>query len=169
MGKWFGRNRRPSDIIDLRERLLTDGPLPEPTSTPVPSCRPEVHAVLQARRRAEVARREAQRELEELRQRHWSPGRVLEESRLGVDWWDHPLADPHAVLGLLPGDTLDQATGARRAIAKGVHPDINDDPDSGVRQMTAVNGAYERIRRAKAPLPDSVPLPRADRPWEISG
>lgn len=93
---------------------------------------------------------------------------MLEESRLGIDWWDHPQADPHAVLGLLPGDTLDQAAGARRAIAKGVHPDINDDPDSGVRQMAAVNSAYERIRRAKAPLPDSIPLHATDRPWEIS-
>jgi hypothetical protein len=167
MGRWFSRRWRPSEVIDLRERLSVDDSTLD-TATTVPSCTPEVYAALQTRRRAEVARKEARRELEELRQRHWSPERVLEESRLGVDWWEHPLADPHAVLGLLPGDTLDAATGARRAIAKGVHPDINDDPDTGVRQMTAVNGAYERIRRAKAPLPVAAARGSVDRHPEIS-
>jgi hypothetical protein len=135
-------------VVDLRDEVTWGLPaLPDQQA---------LHARLAARRRAELTRAEAQRELTDLRQRHWSAERIYEESRLGVEWWDHPKADPHAVLGLLPGDGLDDATRARRTIAWTVHPDVvaDDDGDRGVRQMVAVNGAFDRMRRALASLPD---------------
>lgn len=87
----------------------------------------------------------------QLRARHWSAQRVLEESRLGLDFWAHPLADPYAVLGLLPGDGLEAAAAARRRIARECHPDLTGDLDSvriDIDRMTAANAAYERLRRA---------------------
>lgn len=137
-------------VIDLRDEVEWGLPaLPDQRA---------LHARLAARRRAELTRAEAQRELSELRHRHWSAERIYEESRLGVDWWEHPKADPHAVLGLLPGDGLDDASRARRAIARTVHPDLVTDPDEGcARQMAAVNGAFDRMRRALASLPEDVP------------
>jgi len=138
-------------LIDLRDQVQWGLPaLPDQQA---------LRARLAARRRAELTRAEAQRELAELRQRHWSAERIYEESRLGVEWWEHPKADPHAVLGLLPGDGLDDATRARRAIARTVHPDVvaDEDGDHGYRQMAAVNGAFDRMRRALASLPEDVP------------
>jgi hypothetical protein len=138
----------PDVVIDLRDEVTCGLPaLPDQQA---------LHARLAARRRAELTRAEAQRELAELRQRHWSAERIYEESRLGVEWWEHPKADPHAVLGLLPGDGLDDASRARRAIARTVHPDVVTDQDEehGDRQMAAVNGAFDRMRRALARLPE---------------
>jgi hypothetical protein len=137
-------------VIDLRDQIGWGLPaLPDQQA---------LRARLAARRRAELTRAEAQRELGELRLRHWSAERIYEESRLGVEWWEHPMADPHAVLGLLPGDGLDDATRARRAIARTVHPDVaSDEDESGDRQMAAVNGAFDRMRRALASLPEDGP------------
>ena len=42
--------------------------------------------------------------------------RVLEEGRTPMEWWEHPEADPFAVLGLLPGASLDEAAAARRRV-----------------------------------------------------
>jgi len=162
----FRREQAPAEtsVIDLR------GGQPPPRTVPaLPDLDSKaLHAQLVARRRAELARAEAQRELAELRRRHWSADRIFEESRLGVDWWEHPLADPHATLGLLPGDSFAAASEARRAIAKGVHPDlVPDGDDVSYRQMVAVNGAHDRLRRAIGPLPKE----RASRPrsqWSMA-
>jgi len=162
MGGWWRRRRNPDrehQVIDLRD--VVPAPVPRAPATLPSVARTEAQfAALVERRRAEVAQAEAQRELEALRKRHWSPERIFEESRLGIDWWEHPLADPHAVLGLLPGDTFADATTARRAIAKAVHPDVahgesGADAQTAAHQMAAVNGAYDRMRRALGPLPET--------------
>lgn len=135
-------------MIDLTDR---------PPATVPPPLTPEqsaLRAALTERRRAEARTREAHRELEELRRRHWSAQRVFEESRLDIDFWEHPLADPYAVLGLLPGAGLEAAAAARRRIARECHPDVagggDADPELVIR-MTAANAAYERLRRALSP------------------
>jgi hypothetical protein len=109
-------------------------------------------AELAERFRARRARAEAEAELRRLRRRHWSGERVLEEGRITVGWWEHPDADPYAVLGLLPGASLQEASAARRRIAAACHPDRVDpdtvDGDEALRRMVAANAAYERLRRA---------------------
>jgi DnaJ-class molecular chaperone len=103
------------------------------------------------RRRAELRRREAERELNELRARHWKGERVLEEGALGIEFWEHDLADPYAVLGILPGATLEEAAAARRRIAVECHPDreaTGELAEDAARRMTAANAAYERLRQA---------------------
>ena len=113
-------------------------------------------AELAARFRARKARAEAQRDLQRLRKRHWSGERVVEEGRIQIDWWEHPEADPYAVLGLLPGATIDQAAAARRRIANDCHPDRlganGQDPDVALSRMVAANAAYDRLRRALHPV-----------------
>lgn len=113
-------------------------------------------AELAQRFRARRARAEAEAELRRLRQRHWSGERILEEGRVTIEWWEHPEADPYAVLGLLPGATLQEASSARRRIAYACHPDRVDpdtvDGDEALRRMVAANAAYERIRRALRPV-----------------
>jgi hypothetical protein len=113
-------------------------------------------AELSERFRARRARAEAEAELRRLRRRHWSGERVLEEGRVTIEWWEHPDADPYAVLGLLPGASLHEAASARRRIAYACHPD-RVDPDSiqgdeALRRMVAANAAYERLRRALRPV-----------------
>jgi hypothetical protein len=106
-----------------------------------------LHEELRTRR----AREEAERELTRLRERHWSGERVVEEGRLGMDYWEHHEADPYAVLSLLPGASLDDAAAARRRIAQECHPDrLVDDhhADDALRRMVAANAAYDRLRRA---------------------
>ncbi len=108
-------------------------------------------AELAERFRARTARLEAQRDLTRLRARHWSADRVLEEGRTIAEWWEHPEADPYAVLGLLPGARLEEAAAARRRVAQAYHPDrvaSDDDPGVAVRRMVAANAAYDRLRRA---------------------
>lgn len=172
--RWWQRGRRRStetSTIDLRETFGEAQPsAPSRAMAPLPA---EAEAKLVARRRAEIERLEAQGELQLLRQRHWSPERVFEESHLGIDWWQHPDADPHAMLAVLPGDPLDQAKRNRRAIARGVHPDRPDveDPALAQEQMAAVNAAYDRLKRALVPLPeiDDEPViavrPRTRHEW----
>lgn len=113
---------------------------------------PEWAAELAERFRARAARAEAQRELIRLRERHWSGERVIEEGRTTIEWWEHPEADPYAVLGLVPGAKLDEAAAARRRIAQQCHPDrtmaSGDDLDLDVRRMVAANAAFDRLRRA---------------------
>jgi hypothetical protein len=101
------------------------------------------------------ARVDAVHDLRRLRARHWSGERVIEEARLGVDFWEHDEADPYAVLSLLPGATLEEAAAARRRIAQECHPDRlpeGVDPSEAIRRMTAANAAYDRLRRALRPL-----------------
>src|SRR5690606_7334231 len=109
-------------------------------------------AELAERFRARRARAEAEAELRRLRRRHWSGERVLEEGRITIEWWEHPDADPYAVLGLLPGASLQEASAARRRIAAACHPDRvapdTVDGDEALRRMVAANAAYERLRRA---------------------
>lgn len=141
-------------MIDLRDRVPAP-PRPRPAAAPALSA--ASYQVLVERRRAEAAQLEARREVDALRARHWSAERIFEESRLGIDWWEHPLADPHAMLGLVPGDDFDAATAARRNIAKAVHPDVAGDGELidltiAERQMAAVNGAYDRLKRAYGPV-----------------
>ncbi len=107
----------------------------------------EVREALRARR----ARREALADLHRLRTRHWTPDRVIEESRIGIDFWEHHEADPYAVLSLLPGASLEEAAAARRRIAQQCHPDRlaeDADEDDALRRMIAANAAYDRLRRA---------------------
>lgn len=113
-------------------------------------------AELTERFRARRARAEAEAELRRLRRRHWSGERIIEEGRVTIEWWEHPDADPYAVLGLLPGASLQEASAARRRIAYACHPD-RVDPDSvqgddALRRMVAANSAYERLRRALRPV-----------------
>lgn len=112
-------------------------------------------AEVRERFRARTARREAQRDLLRLRARHWSGERVVEEGRTELEWWEHPEADPYAVLGLLPGAGVDQAASARRRVAQRYHPDHlapDQDHEEALRRMVAANAAYDRIRRALHPV-----------------
>lgn len=103
-----------------------------------------------ARRRREQA--DAAAELQRLRTRHWSGERLIEEALRTEEWWEHPAADPHAVLELVPGASLSEAAAARRRIAKECHPDRTYDSDVerqlAQRRMIAANAAYDRLRRA---------------------
>jgi hypothetical protein len=135
------------EVIDLTER---------PTWSERAEPDPQKAAEIAERFRARRARVEAQRELQRLRDRHWSGERVLEEGRTTIEWWEHPEADPFAVLGLLPGARLEDAAAARRRIAHECHPDRIDtmttDPDEALRRMVAANAAYDRLRRALRPV-----------------
>lgn len=118
-------------------------------------------AELAERFRSRTARIEAQRDLLRLRDRHWSGERLVEEGRTPQEWWEHPEADPYAVLGLLPGAPLADAAAARRLIARDFHPDrvapVGDQatPEAAevaLRRMVAANAAYDRLRRALNPI-----------------
>lgn len=112
-------------------------------------------AELAQRFRARAARLEAQRDLLRLRNWHWSGQRVIEEGRTEIEWWEHPDADPYAVLGLLPGARVEEAASARRHVARECHPDRlapDKDPEEALRRMVAANAAYDRIRRALHPV-----------------
>lgn len=132
----------PDRTIDLTDGAgWSTGVAPDPARA----------AELAERFRARAARLQAQRDLERLRARHWSGERVLEEGRTNVEWWEHPDADPFAVLGLLPGATLREASAARRRIAQACHPDrivTQCEDDEAMRRMVAANSAYDRLRRA---------------------
>lgn len=124
--------------------------LEEPSSTPAPE---PVEMSAEDRARAEQA--EAQRDLARLRERYWSGERLLEESKSDVPWWEHPDADPYAILDLVPGASIEEAAAARRAIARRCHPDARGRrhaPDMARRQMIAANAAYDRLRRALQPV-----------------
>ena len=133
------------DVIDLRDSLTLRSRLdPDPVRA----------AEMAERFRARKAKLEAQQELHRLRERHWSGERVLEEGCRDIEWWTHPDADPYAVLGLLPGASLETAAAARRKVAQTCHPDRLS-PDSNVQEamlrMVAANAAYDRLRRALRP------------------
>jgi hypothetical protein len=131
-------------VIDLRDTPWSERAASSATEA-------ELREALRARR----ARREAARDLQRLRARHWSPDRVIEEGRIGIEFWEHHEADPYAVLSLLPGATLEDAAAARRRIAQQCHPDRlgeEADPDDAVRRMIAANAAYDRLRRALRPV-----------------
>jgi hypothetical protein len=55
--------------------------------------------------------------------------------------------DPHAVLGLDPGATLDQATASYRELAKRWHPDRGGGREAE-RRMAEINAAYDLLRAA---------------------
>lgn len=107
---------------------------------------------MRARFRASAERREAQHELLRLRSRYWSGERLIEEARSETEWWEHPEADPYAVLELLPGASIEEASAARRHIARRCHPDVTqlrgERREWALRHMIAANAAYERLRRA---------------------
>lgn len=113
-------------------------------------------ARLAEERRARAARAAALEDLKRLRARHWSGDRLIEEIGAPDEWWEHPDADPYAVLGLLPGATLDQAAAARRHIARDCHPDraalSQDERAAATSRLVAANAAYDRIRRALIPV-----------------
>jgi len=133
-------------VIDVTDR-------PAETRSDADAARAEE---LAARFRARRERREAEAELRRLRSRHWSGERLVEEACQPLEWWEHPDADPYAVLGILPGARLEEAAAARRRIAQRCHPDRTGDHDPSddepLRRMIAANGAYERIRRALRPV-----------------
>lgn len=69
--------------------------------------------------------------------------------------------DPHAVLGVPPDASLEQATRAYRALAKEHHPDVAGDPRSET-VMAQINSAFDELRRrAGAPLDDVAAAPSA--------
>jgi hypothetical protein len=107
------------------------------------------------RRRAEQRRREAEQELARLRTRHWAGERLVEEGARRMDFWEHDEADPYAVLGILPGATLEAAAAARKRIAVECHPDRSATgvlPPDAARRMSSANAAYERLRQALRPI-----------------
>lgn len=121
-----------------------------------PDIDPARAAELAERFRSRAARLEAQRDLMRLRDRHWSGERLIEEARIPDEWWEHPDADPFAVLGLMPGAPLSEAATARRRVAMECHTDRlteGADRDLAMRRMVAANAAYDRLRRAMHPAP----------------
>ena len=131
------------DVIDL----VDDEPVAPPYEPD-----PVRVAQLAEFRRACAERDEAIRDLQRLRERHWSGERLIEEGRATFEWWEHPEADPYAVLGLLPGAPIESAAAARRRVAKKCHPDRvsleGAARDDALRRMMAANAAYDRLRRA---------------------
>jgi len=120
-----------------------------------PSSWPSEAVEASALDRARAAQAEAQRDLARLRERYWSGERLLEESKSDAPWWEHPDADPYAILNLVPGASMEEAALARRAIARRCHPDTRGrrhDPDMARRQLVAANAAYDRLRRALQPV-----------------
>jgi hypothetical protein len=152
MAFWRARGSAERDDVFLPDDAdtvvdLTDGGGWEPRIVPDP----QRAAEMAERFRARAARLEAQRDLMRLRARHWSGERILEEGCSNIEWWEHPDADPFAVLGLLPDASLDQAASARRRIAQANHPDRvvpGQDAEAALRRMVAANAAYDRLRRA---------------------
>ena len=149
-----GRRERDRDagdtvVIDLTDHVI--GTAPGTTS-------PEEQAALDefiARRRAEQQRREAEAELARLRRRHWTGESMIEEGAKGIEFWEHWEADPYAVLGILPGASLDEAAAARKRIAMECHPDRDAAgvlPPDAARRMSSANAAYERLRQALRPI-----------------
>lgn len=59
--------------------------------------------------------------------------------------------DPHAVLGLTPDATIDEAADAYKRLAKQWHPDVTG--VEGLARMTELNVAYELLRAARRPRP----------------
>lgn len=144
------RNRRKEP---LRAEPLDDGAIDlRDLSEAEPEVDPQIDpAELYERFRARAARAEAERELIRLRNRHWSGERLIEEARTELQWWEHSEADPYAVLGLIPGASLEDAARARRKIARECHPDRlaeGKDAEQAIRRMVAANSAYDRLRRA---------------------
>ncbi|MEA2192617.1 MAG: hypothetical protein QOI73_2738 [Solirubrobacteraceae bacterium] len=68
--------------------------------------------------------------------------------------------DPHAVLGLTPDASLEQAAEAYRRLAKQWHPDVMG--VEGLARMTELNVAYELLRAAERPRASGASVgPRA--------
>lgn len=68
--------------------------------------------------------------------------------------------DPHAVLGLAAGATLDDAAAAYKRLAKAWHPDVMG--VEGLARMTELNVAYELLRAEHRPRPGGASVgPRA--------
>jgi hypothetical protein len=131
-----------AEVIDLRDA----------TAAFIPDDAQEARiAAWASRLDRERTRKQAEQELDALRQRHWSGERVLEEARSGLEWWELPDADPYAVLGILPGASLTDAAAARRDIARHCHPDLGPGTgtagDEAARRMRAANAAYARLRK----------------------
>jgi hypothetical protein len=148
------RRRRPTRPATRARRASEPGVVPGQLDDLPPEGSDEPRQ-LTAQERAEAARAEALQDLARLRRRYWSGERILEESKSDLPWWEHPEADPHAVLELLPGASMAEVAAARRAIALRCHPDVTGrrrSSDLAVRRMVAANGAYDRLRRALHPL-----------------
>jgi DnaJ domain len=81
--------------------------------------------------------------------------------------------DPHAVLGVGPEATPDEAARAFRALAKRWHPDRNGGPEAA-QQMLRINEAYELLKEqleAAAPPANGAARPDAapPRPQRTAG
>lgn len=141
---------RPDEVVDITDAAVAAAEAQEAQRQLEEDRRRA--AELSERFRARRARAEAEADLRRLRARHWSGERVLEEGRTAIEWWEHPEADPYAVLGLLPGARLEEAAIARRRVAASCHPDriAADDAaaEEALRRMVAANAAYDRLRRA---------------------
>ena len=154
LGRRRGRERRDEGtvVIDLRDHV------PGSADTDAAASTPEERAAVDefiARRRAEQRKREAEAELARLRARHWTGERLIEEGARNQEFWEHDEADPYAVLGILPGASLEDAAAARKRIAVECHPDRSATgvlPPDAARRMAAANAAYERLRQALRPI-----------------
>jgi hypothetical protein len=155
MGKLFGRSRKQAHDADGNVVIDLSGHV---SAADARTWTDEERAAIDdfvARRRAEQRRREAERELSRLRQRHWTGERLIEEGALNMEFWEHDDADPYAVLGILPGASLEEAAAARKRIAMECHPDRLAAGIVSVeasRRMSAANSAYERLRQALRPI-----------------
>ena len=77
--------------------------------------------------------------------------------------------DPHAVLGLAPGATLDEAAATYRDLAKRWHPDRGGGHEAD-RRMAEINAAYDLLRaaawtRRNDDRPDHVRRPAVRGAW----
>lgn len=86
---------------------------------------------------------------------------------LSIERRQNAAMDPHAVLGLSAGATLDEAAEAYKRLAKRWHPDVMG--AEGLARMTELNVAYELLRASHRPRPVSAapsvstPIPGRDR------
>lgn len=61
--------------------------------------------------------------------------------------------DPHAVLGVRPGATLDELRAAFRAKARAFHPDARPNDPTAAETFRAIREAYQALRGSARPAP----------------